>query len=50
MKRKRGRPPGKKFALPHTTAEGFDIATYGKNLVTMVTPSKASSPPTMFGT
>lgn len=30
MKRKRGRPPGKKFPLPHTTAEGFDIATYGK--------------------
>ena|SRR6516165_2035707 len=30
MKRKRGRPPGKKFRQPQTTAEGFDIATYGK--------------------
>jgi hypothetical protein len=30
MKRKRGRPPGKKYPQPHTTAEGFDIATYGK--------------------
>jgi len=30
MKRKRGRPRGKKFPQPHTTAEGFDIATYGK--------------------
>jgi hypothetical protein len=30
MKRKRGRPSGKKFPQPHTTAEGFDTATYGK--------------------
>ena len=30
MKRKRGRPQGKKYTLPHTIAEGFDIATYGK--------------------
>ena len=30
MKRKRGRPRGKKFPQPHTTAEGFDIAIYGK--------------------
>jgi hypothetical protein len=30
MKRKRGRPQGKKFQQPQTTAEGFDIATYGK--------------------
>ena len=30
MKRKRGRPRGRKFPEPKTTAEGFDIATYGK--------------------
>jgi hypothetical protein len=30
MKRKPGRPQGKKFPQPKTTAEGFDIATYGK--------------------
>jgi hypothetical protein len=30
MKRKRGRPRGRKYPPPQTTAEGFDIATYGK--------------------
>lgn len=30
MKRKRGRPPGKSYPEPHTSAEGFDIAIYGK--------------------
>src|SRR5438552_2523786 len=29
MKKSRGRPKGKKYPQPHTTAEGFDIATYG---------------------
>jgi hypothetical protein len=30
MKRKRGRPRGRKYPQPQTTAEGFDIAKYGK--------------------
>lgn len=30
MKKSRGRPRGKKYPQPQTTAEGFDIATYGK--------------------
>ena len=30
MKRKRGRPRGRKYPQPQTTDEGFDIATYGK--------------------
>lgn len=30
MKKSRGRPRGKKYPQPHTTAEGFDIARYGK--------------------
>jgi hypothetical protein len=30
VKRKRGRPAGKKFPEPSTLEEGFDIATFGK--------------------
>jgi hypothetical protein len=30
MKRKRGRPPEKSYPKPHTSAEGFDTAAYGK--------------------
>src|SRR6266436_5895509 len=30
MKKKRGRPKGKSYPEPHTTAEGFDIAICGK--------------------
>jgi hypothetical protein len=30
MKRKRGRPPEKSYPKPHTSAEGFDTAVYGK--------------------
>jgi hypothetical protein len=30
MKRKRGRPKGKSYPEPQTSAEGFDIALYGK--------------------
>ena len=30
MKRKRGRPKGKAYPKPLTSAEGFDIASYGK--------------------
>jgi hypothetical protein len=30
VKRKRGRPRGRKYPQPETTDEGFDIATYGK--------------------
>src|SRR5436309_14969216 len=30
MKRKRGRPKGKSYPKPRTTAEGFDTAIYAK--------------------
>jgi hypothetical protein len=30
MKRKKGRPKGKAYPKPHTSAEGFDTAIYGK--------------------
>jgi hypothetical protein len=30
MKRKRGRPPVKSYPQPHTIADGYDIAIYGK--------------------